>query len=78
LGKSVAAQKSLEATVAEAREKRFLGRQFEACLALGEIEMNSGQTAAARARLAQLEKDAKAKGLLQGSAVGSRFAVPPG
>jgi hypothetical protein len=38
--------------------------QFEIRLALGEIEMKSGQTASGAAHLKSLEKDATAKGFL--------------
>ncbi len=38
------------------------GRQLEARLALGEIEMKSGKTAAGRARLEALEAEARTKG----------------
>jgi hypothetical protein len=38
--------------------------QFDAWLAIGEIEMKAGETAEARAGLAALEKDATEKGYL--------------
>jgi len=60
----VEAVRSLEATVAHAATLGYVPGEFEARLALGEIEMKSGQTAAARARLVALEKDASAKGFL--------------
>lgn len=44
--------------------KGFLDFEFEARLALGEIELASGQVAAGRARLETLEKEATAKGFL--------------
>jgi hypothetical protein len=62
LGRSAEATKSLEATVIEAEKYGFVGYQFEASLALGEIEMKMGKSAAGRARLEALEKDATAKG----------------
>jgi tetratricopeptide (TPR) repeat protein len=61
-GDSTAAIAGLQATLAEARRHGFLLRQFEARLALGQIEMKSGRAAAGRSRLALLEKDAKAAG----------------
>ncbi len=54
--------KSLDATIARARRLGFLGYEFEARLALAEIEMKSGSTAAGRAHLGALEKEARAKG----------------
>jgi serine/threonine protein kinase/tetratricopeptide (TPR) repeat protein len=56
------AMKSLRDAVAEATRYRYLGYQFEARLALGQIEMKSGDAAAGRARLSALETEAKAKG----------------
>jgi eukaryotic-like serine/threonine-protein kinase len=57
-----AATKSLEATLAEATKHGYLGYQFEARLALGEIEMKSGHTTAGRAHLAAVQKEAQVKG----------------
>jgi hypothetical protein len=62
-GENVQAAKSLEALIAEAKF-RLTSAEFEARLALGEIEMKSSKTAAERARLAALEKEATAKGFL--------------
>jgi hypothetical protein len=42
----------------------MLDDDFEAQLALGEIEMKLGQTDAGRTRLVTLEKDTSAKGFL--------------
>lgn len=58
------AVKDLETIEPEATESGFLEEQLESRLALGQIEMKSGKTAAGRARLAALEKDAGAKGFL--------------
>jgi tetratricopeptide (TPR) repeat protein len=63
-GGTAEAVKSLQATLAEATKYGFLGYQLEARLALGEIEIKSGQAAAGRARLEALGKDANAKGFL--------------
>jgi tetratricopeptide (TPR) repeat protein len=57
-----AAIKSLEATLAEATKYGFVPYQFEARLALGEIEMKSGKTSAGRNRLEALEREAQQKG----------------
>lgn len=62
LGKPAEAKTSLEATLAEAKKYSLVRYQFEARLALGEIETESGQTAAGRARLDALERDSTAKG----------------
>jgi serine/threonine protein kinase/tetratricopeptide (TPR) repeat protein len=58
----IEAGKSLNATLAEARQCGIIGYQFEARLALGEMEMKSGHLSAGRARLRALEEDAKRKG----------------
>ena len=56
------AAKSLEAVLGEAKKTGFLGHELEAGLALGEIELQSGNTAQARSRLEALEKQATAQG----------------
>ncbi len=60
LGKPAEAKKSLKATLAEAKKYGSVGNQLEARLALGEIEMKSGESAAGRVHLKALEKDAAA------------------
>jgi hypothetical protein len=62
LGKPAAARESLKATLAEAKKYGFIRNELEARLALGEIEMTSGQAVAGLARLEAVEKDAAAKG----------------
>lgn len=62
LGRAAEARKSLANVLAEAMKHGFVGLQFEARLALGEIEMKSGETVAGRAHLKQLQKEATAKG----------------
>ena len=56
--------RSLEARVAQATKYGFVPYEFEARLALGEVELKSGRAAAGRARLDGLEKAATAKGFL--------------
>jgi tetratricopeptide (TPR) repeat protein/predicted Ser/Thr protein kinase len=56
------AQSSLEAILNDAQKKKLVGYQLEARLALAEIEMKSGHTAAGRAHLASLQAEAKTKG----------------
>ncbi len=53
---------SLQAAAAEAGRQGFLGYQFDARLALGEIEVRAGQAATARSVLEKLAKDAHASG----------------
>ena len=57
-------RKILDAALAEAIKANLLGFQYEARLALGELEVKSGKAAAGRARLMTLKKDAKGKGFL--------------
>jgi len=56
--------RELEAAVAELSKVHRVSDQFEAQLALGEIEMKSGKPASGRPRLAALEKEATTKGFL--------------
>jgi tetratricopeptide (TPR) repeat protein/tRNA A-37 threonylcarbamoyl transferase component Bud32 len=56
------AAKSLEAVLGEAKKTGFLGYELEAGLALGEIELQSGNIVRARTRLEALERQATAKG----------------
>ncbi len=63
MGKPAEAIQTLSTTLAEATKYGFVKQQYEARLALGEIEMKSGAPAG-RARLAKLQKDATAKGFL--------------
>jgi DNA-binding winged helix-turn-helix (wHTH) protein/tetratricopeptide (TPR) repeat protein len=58
----MAAQKELNAIVAKSRELGYQGIELDARLALAEIEIKEGQTAAGQAHLAAIESDAKAKG----------------
>jgi len=60
----VQATKRLKAIAVDAATSGFLLGQFESRLALGEIEMKSGQIAAGRTRLAALEKEASEKGFI--------------
>lgn len=58
----IATRKELAAVIAKSRELGYMGIELDARLALAEIEMKTGQTAAARAHLTEIETDAKAKG----------------
>jgi eukaryotic-like serine/threonine-protein kinase len=60
--KIAAAKTILKEALAKATRSGYVGYQFESRLALEEIELKSGKSAASRARLEQLQKDAKAKG----------------
>jgi tetratricopeptide (TPR) repeat protein/tRNA A-37 threonylcarbamoyl transferase component Bud32/TolB-like protein len=63
-GKLDNARASLLDALAAAKKMGCLRCEFEARLALGEIESKSAQTTETRSRLAALEKDATAKGFL--------------
>jgi len=63
-GKTTTASKNLEYILNEETTIGNVPLQFEAQLALGEMEMRMGETAAGRSRLASLEKDSTAKGFL--------------
>jgi tetratricopeptide (TPR) repeat protein len=58
----VAALKELTPIVSKSHELGYQGIEFDARLAIAEIEMKSGQQAAGRAHLSAIEADAKAKG----------------
>jgi serine/threonine protein kinase/tetratricopeptide (TPR) repeat protein/TolB-like protein len=62
MGKRTEAMKNLEALLAEATQIGLLPYQFDIRLALGELEIQSGDSAKGRARLAALRGDAAAKG----------------
>ena len=78
LERTTNARKELELVVSEAQKAGFYGRQLEARLALGEIEMTSGATVAGRARLEALEAEARTKGygLIARKASSARVANP--
>jgi serine/threonine protein kinase/tetratricopeptide (TPR) repeat protein len=61
-GKIAAAKTILKDALAKAMRSGYVGYQLECRLALEEIELKSGKSAASRARLEQLQKDAKEKG----------------
>ena len=54
----------LDEALSEATKANLLFFQYDARLALGELEIKSGKVAAGRARLTTLEKDARSKGFL--------------
>ncbi len=76
-GKVGEATTTLEATLAQATSSGAVPLQFEARLALGEIEMRAPNAAAGAAHLQALEKDASAKGygLIARKAAGARQSV---
>ncbi len=61
-GKIGAAKTFLKEALAKATRSGYVGDQLECRLALEEIELKSGKSAASRARLEELQKDAKEKG----------------
>jgi DNA-binding winged helix-turn-helix (wHTH) protein/tetratricopeptide (TPR) repeat protein len=58
---AIEAKKVLRAVLAEAKKDGYLEYQFEARLALAEIEVRTGHSSAARAALVLLERDARQK-----------------
>ena len=56
-----ATRQDLATIITKSRELGYQGVEFDARLALAEIEMKTGQTIAGRAHLASIETDAKAK-----------------
>jgi tetratricopeptide (TPR) repeat protein len=62
--KSAEALPQLEALLTEAKKYGYLGYEYRARLALGEVEMKSGKATARRARLAALDKEATSTGFL--------------
>jgi tetratricopeptide (TPR) repeat protein len=57
-----ATRQELAAVIRKSREMGYMGFELDARLALAEIEMKAGQTAAGRAHLTTIEAHAKAKG----------------
>jgi serine/threonine protein kinase/tetratricopeptide (TPR) repeat protein len=64
MGKPALAERRLRAALAEAIRYGLVNRQLEARLALGEIEVKSGNAVDGRSLLHALERDAKTKGFL--------------
>jgi eukaryotic-like serine/threonine-protein kinase len=63
-GKTAQAVQTLKAAISEAKKFGYVQGEFEARLALGEFELEAGRNAEGRILLADLEKDATAKGFL--------------
>lgn len=63
-GEFADARRRLDAALAEATTANLLYYQYDSRLALGELEIKSGKTAAGHARLAALEKESRHKGFL--------------
>jgi|SRR5580658_863739 tetratricopeptide (TPR) repeat protein len=61
-GNIAIALRNLDAVIAEARKANFAGVQMDARLARSETQIRSGHVAKGRAELAQLAKEAQAKG----------------
>ena len=61
-GQAADASRSLESALAETTRRGLTGLQLEARLALAESKLAAGNTPDAHTRLAQLERDAAAKG----------------
>ncbi len=63
-GDAAGAEQRLQKIVSEARKLGYVDSEFDARVALGELALKTGNREAARAALAELQKEAKAKGLL--------------
>jgi DNA-binding winged helix-turn-helix (wHTH) protein/tetratricopeptide (TPR) repeat protein/TolB-like protein len=61
---AAASMKALEAAMAEAHRYGFVGLQFEAELALADVERAAGREASSLGRLRRLEREAQARGFL--------------
>ena len=72
------ARAGLEAAMGDARRFGLVAQQLSLRLALGTLEIASGQIAAGRSRLSALERDARARGfgLIARKAAASRRAAP--
>jgi serine/threonine protein kinase/tetratricopeptide (TPR) repeat protein len=57
-----AASKQLASLVSQAKKSDYVGEEFDARLAIAEIELKAGATASARSHLTALEKEARTKG----------------
>ncbi|MBI4473876.1 MAG: hypothetical protein HY646_14505, partial [Acidobacteria bacterium] len=71
-GKTTDAIELLNTTFAEARKLGYLLPQFEARLAMGQIEIDSGKTAAGRNRLSELAREARIRGYLHTARLAAR------
>jgi eukaryotic-like serine/threonine-protein kinase len=60
----IAAKRELATIIAKSRELGYVGIELDARLALAEIEMKTGQSAAGRAHLTAIEAEAKPRGYL--------------
>jgi hypothetical protein len=63
LGRIVEAEKLLEGVIGETLRAGSIEQELEARLALGEVELASADSAAGRARLEVLEREATERGL---------------
>jgi tetratricopeptide (TPR) repeat protein/TolB-like protein len=64
-GQTAEAVQILNTVITDARKIGYLGPQFEARLALGQIEVETGKVSAGRERLSVLAREARAKGFLR-------------
>ncbi len=61
-GKAFDALRDLQTMLAASRKMGFRSYEYQALLVIGEIELHSGTPTKGRARLAQLERNARARG----------------
>jgi serine/threonine protein kinase/tetratricopeptide (TPR) repeat protein len=71
------AMRALESSRAEARRAGRVGLEFDAELALAEVELAAGQSAMARSRLGNLEKKARTRGFELVAGKAARLAAAP-
>jgi hypothetical protein len=64
LGESAESRKRLEPVLSEAKKYGYLYYEYQARLALGEVDLKSGNTASGRTQLAALNQDATRAGFL--------------
>ena len=64
MGQRSEAVAALESVLRESRHYGYAEAEFNARLGLGELELHSGKTTAGRARLEQLQSDARSRGFL--------------
>jgi hypothetical protein len=79
-GDASSAMRDLEATIREARKAGLVGLELEAGLALGQIEIQSGQVESGRVRLTFVETEARRKQykyIADRAAAAARINVPP-
>jgi len=78
VGAAARALNNLEAARAEAKKAGLVGLEFEARLAIGEIELQSGRSAAGGRRLEELQREAGSRGFGLVARKAAAAAAEPG